>query len=490
MNWHNIRRIVGSDSLLLLPIMALAFYLAFIPHHDYPYSMHLDEWTHLAAEKEIVKEASVVDLTDPFTGGSSIGNQQLEVGFHLLWAVFYQISGISWLTIVRYFPGIVFMITVLSVYVLARRQGFGWEAAFFTTLIPTTVGILGPGFMVPVAMGLLFIALSLVVAFSFRTWRSYLVLSVFVVFLFFLHSATAVGLITILVPYILLNVRGNFKHSLGIALALALPFLVALPLLFSVLVLPTARALLSPQLLPTFVDIPRIIETYGYLPVLLAVLGTFLLAVKGGVKNYGLLLGLLILLALLATMYSLHYGIAMMYFRGLQYMMLMLGIVAGAGLVWVRRIKLPARLSTWLRTPLLNRHIGNILCVTAVGLTLAIAIPARQSIPYYRMIDSEDYAAFLWIKDNVSSEYDRAILDPWKGTAFTAITGKYIYVRIGEYPTDEALKAYNFLDSGAKDTDFLRQQGISIVYSRSPVDNPDLIKVRENVYLLRPARDH
>jgi hypothetical protein len=40
------------------------------------------------------------------------------------------------------------------------------------------------------------------------------------------------------------------------------------------------------------------------------------------------------------------------------------------------------------------------------------------------MIDSEDYQSFVWIKDNLDENYDEGILDPWKATAFTAITGR------------------------------------------------------------------
>jgi len=123
MSQQNIYRILKSDYPKLLLIFALAFYLAFIPHSSYPYPVHLDEWMHMACSNEIIEEASTVGLTDPFTGQGIHGNQIFEVGFHLFWAIFHQISGISWLTIFRYFPSIVFMFTVLSAYVLGRRQG-------------------------------------------------------------------------------------------------------------------------------------------------------------------------------------------------------------------------------------------------------------------------------------------------------------------------------------------------------------------------------
>lgn len=477
---------------MLLPIMALALYLAFIPHHAYPYLVHLDEWVHLACSNQIISQATTVGIVDPFSGGAPIFNQFVEVGFHSFWAVFHQISGISWLDIFRYFPGIIFIITVLSVYVLAQRQGFGWEAALFTTLIPTTVGILGPGFLVPVAMGLLFIPLSLFVAFNFRSWWSYGVLAIFTFFLVSMHSVTAIILIIILAPYILLNLKGNFRHSLGITLALATPFLVALisfPWMFHMLVLPRVTSLLSPQPILEYVDIPRIIQTYGYLPILFCLVGSGLLALRGGKRNYGLVLGLLVLLLVLTTFFTLHYGEIWVYYRGLMYVMLMMSIVAGAGLNWVKNIRLPVKLAVRLRVPLVTKNMGNILCLVLVGLTLAIAIPNRQNIPYYHMIDEEDYQAFVWIKENVNDGYEKAILDPWKGTAFTAITRKNVYTWIGAYPTATDKEAYNFLLGGSSNTSFLKENGVSIVYTQQEVHNPDLVEVRKNIYLLKEAKE-
>jgi hypothetical protein len=476
MSWQNIWRLAKSDYLKLLPILALAFYIAFLPHHNYPYPVHIDEWVHLASSKALMRAGSI---TFP-------GSFLLEAGFHLFWGVFQTISGISWMDIFRYFPGIIFIITVLSVYVLAQRQGFGWEAALFTCLIPTTVGIMGPAFLIPVAMGLLFIPLSIFVAFNFRSGWSYLVLLIFTCFLLSIHAATAVGLVVVLVPYILLNLKGNFKHSLGITLAVAIPFLAPFPWIFSML-LPTAKSLLIPQPLPTYIDFPRVIHTYGYLPIALCLVGTFLLAVRGGKRNYGLILGLLALLVMLVTFFTFHYGVPIMYERGLMYMMLMVSIVAGAGLMGVKKLELPEKIGIRLRVPLITQNVGKFLCLVLIGLTLAIGIPDRQDTPYYHMIDRQDYEAFVWIKENVDDEYKKAILDPWKATAFTAITQKNIYTRIHAYPKDKDREAYAFLREGCTDTDFLRENGISIVYTRQGFRNPDLVEVRKNVYLLKEA---
>jgi len=469
----------------MLPILALAFYIAFIPHQSYPYPIHVDEWLHLAFSKGMLQAGSTT-FVDPFFGQSTRPlSANLEAGFHLFWAIFHQISGISWMTIFRYFPGIIFIITVLSVYVLGQRQGYGWEAALFTCLITTTVGIMGPAFLVPVALGLLFISLALFLVLNFRGGWSYLVLFVFTSFLLSIHAPSAIGVVIVLVPYILLNLKGNFKHSLGITLAVVIPFLAPFPWIFSML-LPTAKSLLTPQPLPTYIDFPRITKIYGYLPILLCLLGTFLLAIRGGKKNYSLIFGLLALLVMVVAFFTFHYGLHIMYTRGLMYMMLMVSIIAGAGLAGVKNLRLPAKLTARLGVPpIITQNVGKFLCLVLIGVTLAVGIPDRQDTGYYHMIDEKDYEAFVWIEENVDKDYKKAILDPWKATAFCAITEKNIYTRIHAFPEPSDEEAYKFLDGGCSNTAFLRENGISIIYTRGECQNPDLTEVRENIYLLK-----
>ncbi|MFC2003652.1 hypothetical protein ACFLV4_06920 [Chloroflexota bacterium] len=487
----NMQRLARSDYLKLAPILALAFYIAFIPHQNYAYPLHLDEWQNLAYFQALTTAGSIT-FPDPYLG-SAPGYPNLEVGFHVFWSVFHQLSDVPWLIIFRYFPSVIFMMSVLSVYTLGRREGFGWEAALMTCLIPTTVGILGPAFLVPVAMGLVFIPLSIFIAFNFRGWGSYAVLSIFMSLLVAMHAATALGLIIILTPYILLNLKGNFRHSFGIALAMAIPFLGLFPWIRSLL-LPTAKLLLTPFFLLPYVEIPRVIESYGYIPILVSLVGTFVLSIRGGKKSYGLILGLLALLLMLVIRYTFHYGVRFMYERGLIYMMLMLSIVTGAGLAWVQNIRLPLGLMARLKALPNTRNVGYVISLILIGLTLYVAIPVRQNTPYYRMIDGEDYEAFMWIKENVDSSYSKAILDPWKATSLTAITEKNVYSRISESPRPSDKEAYDFLRSGSANTTFLRKNRVSIIYTRVfdgrqnveyNSDNPDLTKVRKNIYLLK-----
>jgi hypothetical protein len=53
-------------TLLLLLILRLAGFMAFIPHIGYVYSLHVDEWTHLTYAKTIARTGTIT-FPDPFT---------------------------------------------------------------------------------------------------------------------------------------------------------------------------------------------------------------------------------------------------------------------------------------------------------------------------------------------------------------------------------------------------------------------------------------
>lgn len=474
-------RITRSDYVKIVPILALAFYISFIPHISYTLPIHVDEWVHMAYSRAMMQSGAVT-FTGPFAGAGAVSPfSNLETSFQLFWGVFQSVTGIAWIDIFRYFPSIVFVFTVLAVYVMARRQGFGWEAALICALTPTTVGILGPAFLVPVALGLLFIPLSLFVAFNFRAWWSYLVLFAFAAFLVAIHAPSAIVLVILLFPYIILNLKSSFKHSLGITLALAVPFLVPFSWIFRLLA-PTWESLFSPVQTAEYIQLPRLIPTLGYFAVALCFVGVIALIIKRDNRNYALALGLLLLLLMLAVFHTLHRGVPIVYERGLMFAMLAIGMVAGAGLAGIRTLRIPDSLGA--RVLPLTRNAGAFACLALIGLTLATTIPARQTTPYYSMIDQQDYQAFEWIEKNVK-ESGKAILEPWKATAFTAVTLKSVYSRIHAAPQPADMEAMEFLRNGANDTAFLKKNGITIVYSPMPLSNPDLVEVREGVYLLK-----
>ncbi|MFA5309411.1 MAG: hypothetical protein WC370_08025 [Dehalococcoidales bacterium] len=480
-NGHSVSR----SAFLLLPVLALAFYIAFIPHQSYAYPLHIDEWLNLA-RTEGLQNAGTIAYPNVLSGGAPLElSSNMEINFQVFWAVFQRITGLSWLTIFRFFPSVILMFTALAAYVLTRRLGFGLEAAFFTCLIPTTVGILGPAFLLPVSLALPFVLLALFLAFYFQSWWSYLLIFVFTCFLVMLHPPSAVCLLLIVFPYALLNLhKGGYLRCLGIVLAVLVPFLAPFPWIYNT-VIDAAKNLFTPQPLPAYVDLPMIIKTYGYIPVTLGLFGTFVLAVRRGKENFGLVLGLLVVSLMLAVFYTYHYGLSILYERGLLFMLLLLGIVAGAGLAWIKDIGYNRWLAARTKNTRPFRYAGWLACLALVGVTLFVSIPDHRQQPYYHMIDDTDYQAFVWIKDNLGPEYRKAAVDPWKATAFIAVTGKLVFSRIHEAatPNDEAVAA--FLAGGCVDTKFLIDYKMSFVYTRGPCNNPDLVEVRDYVYVLK-----
>ncbi len=470
--------------IILIPILALAFFMAFIPHLGYAYPVHVDEWMHLTYSETIVQAGSTT-FPDPFTGQGTIGvGSNAWVGFHILWAIVQQVSGISWLPLFRYFPALIFLLTVLSVYILASRQGFGWQAALFTCLIPTTGGLLGPAFMVPMALGLLFIPLALFLAFNIKSWASYLLILLITCFLLLLHPPTAAILVIILLPYILISIKGDTRHSAAVFSALLIPFLLAL-LLKSGAILQYAGKLLVPQYTSPHIELPPLLWIYGVLPIIFSLIGIIFLARKGGKQNFSLIFGLALLLIIMLVFMELHYGLATIYQRGLTTVLLILSLIAGAGLFWVKTLTLPTQLLHKSKS-VFSGKFGNILCGVLVIIVLAVALPSRLNAYYYHMIDLEDYQAFVWIKEHVGVDYSAALVDPWKATAFTAITGKKVARRIWE--KQEAIDdiIYRFLQNECPDTSFLIDNRVSFIYNRMPCSNPDLIEVSKDVYLTNP----
>lgn len=480
---QNIWRLAKSDYLKLVLILGLAFYVAFIPHQGYPYPVHIDEWTHLANSRVIVEEASAIGVPNPFTGGAAGSSQSLEAGFDLLWAEVQQVTGISWLTLFKYFPAVIFMITVLAVYILGRREGFGWEAALGTCFVLTTVRFLGPGFMVPVALGLLFIPLSLFLAFNLRGWRSYILLFIATSFLVSAHAYTAVALIIILAPFIILNLKKDFRHSLGITLALVIPFLIPLLLGWFLWGQNVLLNRLSTFITAQGTDLSSILKVpflYGYLPTFLFVAGIFMMARRGTLKDYSLIIAPVLLLLLIGLFVHFQRGIQTLYDRSHLYLMLMMGIIGGYGLWKIRSIRLPER----LKPAFLSRNMGSFICLILLIPTIFFSLRTHLDTIYYHTIQEHDYEAFVWIEENVGDEYDKAIVDPWKATAFTAVSGKQVYSYIISGISDRDLRAYQFFEEQCHDTAFLRENDISLVYTRLTCDNPDLVQVREDIYLL------
>jgi hypothetical protein len=496
----------GAAELLALGlIMGLAFYIGMIPRFDYAYPLHSDEWTHLDEARAIVTTGAIPSY-DPITGevrsdpitGEARGSTHEEVGYHLFLAEFQLLTGLPWLTIFRFLPSSVFALTALCAYIFGKRRGFGLEAALLVCLVPTTVRFLGPAFAVPVALGLLFVPLILFLVSNLWASRGLpVVLLVLLSFLFITHAPTALFVSLIIVVHGLFQTfrpasAERLVGQRGLAQLVAVLGVIALSsLLFLVhnpWIVGTAAA--ERSLPASLLTIPGgIISRLGYIPYGLFVVGLGMLAISGRRTDHALLVATLLAALFLFLYYCFGVGSWVLYSRGILYLSILVLLIAGLA---------TSRIRTWLAKALSPRWAGGAAFIATglvvVGLllpSLGLALQSRYDEDYYQRIDDNQYKDFVWIGDNLCRGYERALLDPKFGTPFAAITGRQVYATIPltAYPVrppavDEARQV---LREGVPDAGWLREHGLSIVYSTRPLANSELVKVRDRVYVLPPA---
>ena len=492
----------GVAGLLALGmIMGFAFYTSLIPRLDYSYPLHTDEWTHFAEARTIVTEGTI-PFFDPVTGEDRAdpvteetrSSPHFEVGYHLFLAEFQLLTGLPWLDMFRYLPSAVFALAALSAYIFGNRRGFGLEAALFASLVPTTVRFLGPALAVPVALGLFFVPLVLFLVSNY--WASKglpLVLLVLLSFLFIAHVPTAVFAGLIIAVYGVfqtlrraLTRRPVRRRALAhLAAVLGVVALSSLPLLaYNNWLVGAAVAEPLPQEL--LVAPGGIIPRFGYVPYALFVLGLVLLA-RSGIRTDRALLVTTVLVAAYAFLhYQFGVGNAALYSRSILYLSLLLLLIAGLATSDVRR---------WLAKVLSLRWAGGAsfaaagLVLVAVMLpSLGLSLESRYEEQYYHRIGDTQYEDFVWMRDHLCTGYERALTEPQFGRAFAAITGRHVYAAI---PTTaapvrpaEVDEAKLVLRDGVPDADWLRERGVSIVYTTRRVENPELVKVHDRVYVL------
>jgi len=492
----------GAAGLLALGmIMGFAFYTSLIPRLDYSYPLHTDEWTHFAEARTIVTEGTI-PFFDPVTGEDRAdpvteetrSSPHFEVGYHLFLAEFQLLTGLPWLDMFRYLPSAVFALAAFSAYIFGNRRGFGLEAALFASLVPTTVRFLGPALAVPVALGLFFVPLVLFLVSNY--WASKglpLVLLVLLSFLFIAHVPTAVFAGLIIAVYGVfqtlrraLTRRPVRRRALAhLATVLAAVALSSLPLLaYNNWLVGAAVAEPLPQEL--LVAPGGIIPRLGYVPYALFVLGLVLLA-RSGIRTDRALLVTTVLVAAYAFLhYQFGVGNAALYSRSILYLSLLLLLIAGLATSDVRR---------WLAKVLSLRWAGGAsfaaagLVLVAVMLpSLGLSLESRYEEQYYHRIGDTQYEDFVWMRDHLCTGYERALTEPQFGRAFAAITGRHVYAAI---PTTaapvrpaEVDEAKLVLRDGVPDADWLRERGVSIVYTTRRVENPELVRVHDRVYVL------
>ncbi|MDP2931952.1 MAG: hypothetical protein Q8O05_05585 [Chloroflexota bacterium] len=471
------------EGLILVAILVLAFFMASIPHLTYEYPLHIDEWMRYGGAQSVVATGHIV-YPSPFQAGETVSPDE-EIGFHLLLGELQMITGVSWLNLFRFLPGIILALLALQAYVFCGGGAAGLAAAFLAALIPTTVRFLGPAFLVPVALGLSFIPLTLVVLTRLMSdIRGPVILFLVFLFLLFMHPPTLAVVSVMALVYLIFFLSAGEKSSrfrqsmLGLA-SVALVYVFMLfwaPAFVSFVVNEAASPALHLQLPP----IQGAVAAFGYIPAILFSLGVGILAHRGGRESWALVLCAAGLLAYQLLYPHFYIGPDIVYERGWLYVFVFMALLGAEALVAINR---------WVSMLFSRRRFAGAASRAVVGIVtlsaLVMGLRSHLAEPYYHIVDDVTYQDFRWVREYVPAEYQIGVLDTAQAWAFADISGKFAYaseVAPNFHPRGRA--AMEFLDNGARDALWLSARNIGMVYGPGLVENNRLMKVNHNMYLL------
>jgi hypothetical protein len=473
-------------TILLIAIIGLAFFMALYPRLDYPYPLHVDEWMHLGHTTQVLNTGHL-DYPNPFQGGRWEVGGHPETGYYLWLGTSLLATGSPWLELARLMPALVLGLIAFLSYAWGRKWGFGLEAAFLATFIHTTIRFLGPAFLVPVTLGLVFFPLCLMLLEKMEQgWRPLPLIVVSLIALFLTHGTTAVAVGFVLVIYLLFYLifsQNPLREKLpSITCILLIPFSALVIFLWNrAFVLREIQNIINAEKIPLD-PIPIPLPQLGYIMVALAVIGFGFLIARGGWRNYALLVPTVVLL-FFVQLYRQWFEIGpdILYERGWLYVMLLMAFIAGYGLSQLRQLGLDF-FKRW--------RWGMPAVYVALALVVVFAVVQRMDgyakERYYHVIDTTSYHDFKWIGEELPKD-SVVLLNPYVGWAVVPISGgQYVYTaKASPWGMEEAMEIRAFFLQGATDTEYIREKKANVIYSEYPLENPDLIEVREGVYILR-----
>lgn len=443
---------------ILLILLLFGAFLNFLPHLDYNYPLHVDEWVHFQYANHLLEKGP------QYFGDDKIS---LENGFHILIAILNSF-GISYLIIFRFFSSIFILLIALSLFILTRKI-FNTESALFSllflTLLQSTVSILGPMFLIPLSIGLVLIGAGIYLL-EIKSPIFFLPLSALLI----IHPPSALAYLLIINIRLLIN-RENIIKNLSFQ---ALAFLIALPPYMPIFMQKGFETVdnLSFTMIINPIFIPRFL---GYFTILLIGIGIYFSALK---KRYDLISYTLAFIFLIFLFYKLKIEVFLPYARTLMYLFLIFALLFGYGCTEL--------------ISLIKKKKVRILCVIfLLTLILTLNLPAKVNLTksIYHIIDENDYRAFDYIKNKTEKD-SIVLLDPWKANALTPIAERKVFSRIVQGPNsfyEERNRQINtFFSNNCSDMEFLKQNNVSILYGNCNGPNLwDLKEIHPHVYLFQ-----
>lgn len=448
--------------ILLIIFISIAVALNYMPHIDYKYPLHVDEYVHYQYSNHYSSDASLY-----FT--SNVG-YNLEAGFHYILSVL-NVFGMDYLFMFNFLPSLIVVLICLGVFVFTRRifgETAGVYSVLFIALLKSSAMILGSVLLVPMAIGLLLIVIGLFLI-KEKSYALILVLSSLLI----IHPPSAIAfLLLINIEFIFMHFKKEQNYLKSLLMQL-IAWLIALPFYIPVFLRKGVETIDSLKFTPItgVVFIPRYI---GWILIIIVLAGIYYSVEK---KKYNLAVYVGALLGFIFLFYKFRVEYFIPYARALMYLFLIFAVLFGAGFVFISDI-------------FVNKKIKVLVVIALIIAVLIFGIIAKidSNGKFYRIIDEKDYDAFLWIKENTNKN-DVAVLDPWIANAFTPFAERGVYTRVTQGPnafySARNIEVENFFKDKCKNMSFLAENNISIVYDKTNTcDNIMLEKAYDGVYLI------
>lgn len=464
------------EVILILMILALGCFLSYYHHLSYEFPLHVDEWFHIAMAKQIAK----LDFRDPYYGKPL--RRCLEIGWHSLLALFVLLTDdVRHFT---YLPSFFHALDILATFFfvdrfLGRKEAF--FAALLAAIIPSHLAFGGPIFLVPINLSLIFLPISLMLAFDLvklernqNLFLQFLILT----FLLYAHPPSAVALLAILGIYVLLLLFDRkMKKAISLILVISLSIFCSLPN-YADLIASRGIAAIKFTFFYILEPLPFL---YGLVQSIFFVIGFLSLVIKLRKKRNLEILTILIAVILfifnILCFENLRVNILLMYQRTFLPLFFLMNVISAYGFKSVLDLKFGKALALVSCLIMLYLSISHHLALTKTHL--------------YHLITEKDYENFLWIKHNTPHDII-AILNPWKAKAFPAIAERRVYSVMPFGPNEEGLRKVKlteeFFNMGCKNTKFLKENNISLVYTLGKCHNEDLIEVKRGIYILKGSK--
>jgi hypothetical protein len=499
----------------LAGILLFSFWTGMDPHWDYFYPLHVDEWFAIGYTQSIL-EYGRLEYPNPY--GPREVSLHPEMGFHLLLGFLQTVTGLSWMDLYRFAPGVLLALLAFLTYAFGHRSGFGWAAALFVPLIPTSIRTLGPAFVVPVSTAMLFIPVTLLLLQTMEEGsrgRSLWLLLVLIGGTIFIHPPTEVAITILAILYLagfVVAALAQKRYGEGVNLLLAIGVRILIPVVILGLWLPSLSQKVVEQslsdaasstagLLGLHTGFP---QAFGTVAVVVSIAGLSLFTLRDdGVRSYVLPLFALLLLVFLAFFFPMYrLGPDILYERGWLYLGLLMVIFAGYGTALyfrsiptiaqlvASRIRLPP--GGWITASLWSAGIAVMLLALTTG--IVVNEKRRSYTQYYHVVNDSIFADFRWLGQKISPEQTVAMGEPSIAWAYPPVAGPgtaAFHAISAPSTTKRAEKLRDMLASGEADVSWLQKSGVSVLYTCRPrtfvcedLENKDLFKVRRGVYLV------